>query len=400
MHIPSAEIYKKMLHEAARIWFVPAVGIDTHAILLKAPANVLKAVMRGCKVKLSFAIDKSANSPVLVSCVQIYDDQDAPVMVLSPHINQIEHNALPEILDRKSTPLFLYDELSRNIAWAESSWSEGVDKVSHLMSSSQSFYAGVSTNAVQSALDNLQISLNSAIIIPSGTYIDFEQIELIAQSFNAIDLYSYSVNDQGHMFNALSKDEGGGFEQSIWQLIESLFDHQLYKSPQTTNNAGKERELTDIFGFNDKGIFLFEAKVSSVLNTSPERSTERRAKNIESQIEKALRQLCGAIRVIRSNQKVVSKSGSELSFDRQIVPHGIVVISEMLPFIKCREVTYALIEAAKESSSMLHIIDLGELWNLVSYSSSVYHFDYCLMQRFEAVVNTENAFVRTKFIER
>lgn len=303
MHIPSAEIYKKMLHEAARIWFVPAVGTDTHAILLKAPTNVLKAVMIGCRVKLSFAIDKSANPPVLVSCVQIYDDQNAPVMVLSPHINQIEHTALPVILNRKSTPLFLYDELSRNIAWAESSWSKNVDKVYQLISSCQSFYAGVSTNFVQSALNNLQISLDPAIIIPSATHIGFEQIELVSQSFNAIDIYGYSINDQGHMFNALSKDEGGGFEQSTWQLLESLFCHQLYKSPQTINNAGQERELTDIFGFNDKGIFLFETKVSSVLNTSPERSTERRAKNIESQINKALGQVCGAIRVIRNNQK-------------------------------------------------------------------------------------------------
>lgn len=176
--------------------------------------------------------------------------------------------------------------------------------------------------------------------------------------------------------------------------------YPVYKSPQTINNAGKERELTDIFGFNDKGVFLFETKVSSVLNTSPERSTERRAKNIESQIKKALGQLCGAIRVIKNNQKVVSKSGNELSFDRQIVPHGIVVISEMFPFVNWIEIAYTLMDAALENSSMLHVIDLEELRNLVGYSSSVYHFDYYLMQRFEDVVNKENAFVRTRFMER
>lgn len=400
MHIPSAEIYKEMQHEAAGIWFVPAVGTDTHAILLKAPTNVLKAVMIGCKVKLSFAIDKPVDFPVLVSCFQIYDDQDAPIMVFNPHINQIEHNALPEILGRKSTPLFLYDELSRNIAWTESSWSEGVDKVYQLILSCESFYAGVSTNSVQSALNNLQVSLDPAIIIPSATHIDFEQIELVSQTFNAMDLYSYSVNDQVHMFNALSEDEGGGFEQSTWQLLESLFDRQLYKSPQTINNAEKKRELTDVFAFNDQGIFLFETKDSSVLKTSPERSTERRAKNIESQINKALKQLCGAIRVIKNDQKIVSKAGGEISFERQIIPHGIVVISEMSPFVNWEEITSTLIDMALESSSMLHIIDLVELRNLIGYSSSAYHFDYYLMQRFESVVNKENAFVRARFMGR
>ncbi|MCY7279245.1 MAG: hypothetical protein LH702_37310 [Phormidesmis sp. CAN_BIN44] len=399
MHIPSAEIYKEIFHEPAGIWFVPALGTDTHAILLKAPTNVLKAVMAGCEVKISFAIDQSADLPVLISCVQIYDDKDTPVMVFSPHIKEVEHKALPEILNRKSTPLFLYDELSRNIAWAESAWSQDTDKVSQLILSFQSLHSGEATEVVQFALDNLQVSLDPAIIIPSATQISFDQIGLVSQSFNAIDILSYSVNDKAHIFNALSKDEGGGFEQSAWQLLESLFDYQLYKSPQTINNAGKERELTDLFAFNDKRTFLFEAKVSSVLNTSSERSTERRTKNIESQIKKALGQLYGAMRAIRSEQKIVSKSSIELNFDRKIVPHSIVVISEMFPAVNWTEITKALMETALESSSMVHIIDLVELRNLIGYSSNVYYFDYYLMQRFEAVINKESAFVRTKFIK-
>jgi hypothetical protein len=399
MHIPSEDVYKKILHEAAGIWFVPSIGADAHAILLKAPTNVLKALMAGCEVKVTFAFDRSANAPILVSCIQIYDDEASPLMVFNPHRNRIQHSALLEILNRESTPLFLYDELSRNIAWAQSSWSGHPDKIFQLISSFQDLYTGESTDDVQHALDNLQISLDSAITIPFATRIGFEQIGLRSLSFNTKDIYSFSVNDKAKMFNALGEDEGGGFEQTTWQLLESLFDYQLYKSPQTISDSGRKRELTDIFGCNDKGLFLFETKVSSVLNTSPERSTERRARNIESQIRKALGQLTGGIRAVRSDQKIVSKSGIELHFNHEIVPHGIVVVSEMLPAVNWAEVLRLLMKASLESSSMLHIVDLEELLFLIRYSNSVYHFDYYLMQRYGAVINQKNVFVRAKFIK-
>ena len=385
MHIPSAKNYNEMLTESGRIWFVPSIGNDTNAILLKGYTNVLKAIMTGCRVTISFAINQSPSSPILVSCVQIYDDKDNAMMVLTAHINKNEHTIISKILNRESTPLFLYDELNRNIGWADSSWNSCTDKITQLISSSQPLYTGVSTKDVQSALDNLQISLDPTIVISSATQINFEQIDLVSQSFSAINIYGYSVNDHGHMFNALSEDEGGGFEQSAWQLLENLFDYHLYKSPQTISQTKQKRELTDIFGFSDIGIFLFETKVSAVINTSPQRSTQRRAKNIESQIKKALDQLCGAVRVIKSSQNIVSQSGVQLNFDRQLIPHGVVVISEMIPTVNWLYIAQILMKKSLESSAMLHILDLEELRYLISHSFSIYHFDYYLTQRFNRV---------------
>lgn len=57
----------------------------------------------------------------------------------------------------------------------------------------------------------------------------------------------------------------------------------------------------------------------------------------------------------------MSKFGIELDFDRAIVPHGIIVMSEMLPAVNWTEMLQSLVEAALESSSMLHITDLREL---------------------------------------
>lgn len=281
------------MNEEAGVWFVPSIGTDTHAILLKAPLNVLKAIMIGCRVKVSFAVDRSANPSILISCVSIYDDKDAPILITNPHLSKIEHVALVEILHRKSTPLFLYDELGRNIAWGESSWSQYLENVIRLISLSKSPYEGKFTRTVKHALDNLQISLDPYIFIPSAHLIEFEQVDLLSHNYKSMDIWGVSINDKGQLFNSLSTDEGSGFEQTVWQLLETLFTHQLYKSPQAISGSKKKRELTDIFGVTDMGLFLFETKTLSVLNTSPERSTERRAKNLEGQIKKALSQLVG-----------------------------------------------------------------------------------------------------------
>jgi hypothetical protein len=400
MHIPSSDVYKELFNEEAGVWFVRSIGTDTHAILLKARLNVLKAIMIGCKVKASFAVYQSENTSILISCISIYDDKDAPILILNPHLSKIEHIALVEILHRESTPLFLYDELGRNIAWGESSWSQSLDNVIKLISLSESLYDGKFIRDVKYALDNLQISLDPTIVIPSAYPIKFEQVDLLSHNYKSMDIWGVSVNDKGQLFNSLSKDEGGGFEQTVWQLLEDLFAYQLYKSPQTISNREKKRELTDIFGVTDMGLFLFESKTVLVLNTSPERGTERRARNLEGQIKTALSQLVGGIRSIKNGYKIVSQSDIDIDVNRKLCPHGIVVISETLPKINWGDVFQCLMKSSVESRSMLHIFDLNELRIFVDNSPNVNHFDYYLMKRFEQSVREKNPFKRIRFIRK
>ena len=264
MFFPNESIHTEILHEAAGVWFVESEGDDTHAILLKLPSNVLKAVIGGCQLKLSFAVVRTNNSNLLVSCAHIYDDKSAPLMVLNPHSNPADQKALFEILQRPSTPIFLYDELCRNVAWAASKWSEQPTNLMIMLSSISSSDVSHSSKEIQYALDCLQFSLDSSINIPDVEQVKLQQLELILTNFDTIDIYSYSVNDGAMRFNAADRDEGGGFEQSVWQLLESVFLRQIYKSPYVIESQSRKREFTDVFCLSEFGVFLIEAKAASV----------------------------------------------------------------------------------------------------------------------------------------
>ena len=221
--------------------------------------------------------------------------------------------------------------------------------------------------------------------------------ELTLDQFKEFGLYTVGLREAGR-FSLADKDEGGGLEQSVWHLLESLFQHRIYRSPQVVN-GNKVRELTDVLAASDYGIFLIESKAMAVLNTSKEQITSRRAKNIESQIRKALRQLVGAIKSVQQGLQIVTQDGQEIEINRELLPHAIVLLSEMNSAIDFNSITAELFKTQIESRAMFHIVDLRELAMLVGGSKTVNLFDYFLCQRAEEVVNVQNAFARTIFLE-
>jgi hypothetical protein len=88
-----------MLIEHSGIWFIPTIGSDTLSILLKAPTNILKAIVKGCEVRISFAINEGPSGRMLLSCFQILDDRTSPLTVCEPHYRPTEQEALIQILE-------------------------------------------------------------------------------------------------------------------------------------------------------------------------------------------------------------------------------------------------------------------------------------------------------------
>ena len=70
MHIPSSDVYSQLQVERAGIWFVPTIGDDTHAILLKSPSNILKALIKGASIKLGFSLKDTPSGKVLMSVIK------------------------------------------------------------------------------------------------------------------------------------------------------------------------------------------------------------------------------------------------------------------------------------------------------------------------------------------
>ena len=105
VYIPATRVYEEMVREPASVWFVPAQGTDEHAILLKAPTNVLKAIVRGCRLEFVFGLHIQGSQRVLCTAVKAYDDLVAPFIVSGAQLHLEEHKALHEILSHAHTAL-------------------------------------------------------------------------------------------------------------------------------------------------------------------------------------------------------------------------------------------------------------------------------------------------------
>ncbi len=161
VHVPAARVQKEMIREPASIWFVPAEGTDTHAILLKAPTNVLKAIVQGCRLEFIFGLDIQANHRILCTAAKVYDDLVAPFIVSGVQLSSEEHQALCEVLYRPSAPIYFFDELNRCVSWTEASFDrKSADAVVRLVGSPARLHIDSFDEKASKALDNFDLSLD------------------------------------------------------------------------------------------------------------------------------------------------------------------------------------------------------------------------------------------------
>ena len=93
--------------------------------------------------------------------------------------------------------------------------------------------------------------------------------------------------------------------------------------------------------------------------------------------------------------KITSQARSEIVFDREILPHAIVMVSELIPFGDWDDLVIETMEKAIMHNMMIHILDLQELATIARFSKDVNQFDYYLVQRFKHFVEKRTFFIRT-----
>jgi len=401
MHLPAQEVLAEMQPEGGGVWFVPAQGTDTHAILVKAPSSVIKAIVRGSSIELLVGISEVSGKRYLGTGVRVHDDPESPITFfrIQKHVKQ--HCAIEEILERESTPMFFFDELCRSVAWAECR-PDSATSVQALTTINDvgSLYSGSFHKECNAVLDAMQAVIDPASIESQVPPLVHVWLPVKLDTLHFIDIHAVSAIES-HAYRADQFDEGGGQEVNAWHLLESLFPMGIVRSPQVIE-GNKERELIDILCYYAleelTGWFLVESKALSVLSVSREQSMERKTKNQDKHIIKALGQCKGAISSIRNGCPVRTTSGVELNFDRSGPPHVIILVTEILPFGERQDVVNACLTLSKEAGAFVHVMDMWELTTFVAASKGSLHFDSYLIERFKKFVEVRSLFMRVNFV--
>jgi len=396
MLIPSERLYKQMNAETASVWFVPTVGETDAAMLVKAPSSVLKAVISGCKLTVLLGVDRKDSGSFLCTGLQIFDTPDSPFFVGGVQRHQEEHEALRRILELRGSPIYLFDEMNVCVAWSSASVIEKQAELAlSLMGESQPLYTGGFTREASDSIDCFSYSVDERLSHDGAYKIDMRALEPEFHEWTHTKNYFIRYTESAE-YSIAHQDEGEALEKSIWFSLDSVFPLTLHKRPQVILGE-KERELTDVLCFYPLGTFLIETKALSVLQAGFDRSLERKIKGIKKQMKKGIRQLVGAVKAIQRGDRIMDKTGHELEFDRSVVPHCIVLASEIFHSGDWSDVQDELLDAAAETGALFNALDVQEFTALLKGSSGKPELlDYNLMERFKLFVKSGSIHIRSR----
>ena len=198
------------------------------------------------------------------------------------------------------------------------------------------------------------------------------------------DANGFPGSDGQVMLTSLEREEPGAFqERDILALLRRCFlDDGVFLNPVREDTR---RELCDILVVGEDVVLLVQAKDSPNTEASLRRSINRKKAATRGHIEKAARQLRGAISHVLGGDRIVLQTPSGPGFvdidDRPVF--GLVVVREMFDddFEPCSAPVLAV---AQETGRPCVLVDYATLHTMALYLSSEQRFVGGFLKMFEA----------------
>lgn len=392
MHLPSQRVLREMRSEAASIWFVPANNGTEIALLIKAPTTSIKAVLSGCDMALVFGLHDN----VLCVAARIFDIPGHPLFISGVQRYAEEHAALQNLLLSRSCPTFLFNEMDICVAWANLSLTEqSVQDALTFIGHFEKLYVGNFSKKANHCLDCFSYTSDKTQTLENAKEIPLLEVHPTFDTWVSNHI-SFIGEHEYHTLELTHSNEGEMLERAIWGSLESAFSKNLYKGPQIRVGT-KLRELSDILAWHEYGAFLIEAKDLSILQAGYQRKQQRRTAGVQKQIIKALGQLVGASKSIKSGAMIFDTKGSSVNPVRDKPLHCIVLLTELMHDGDWKDIKIKMAESMLETGDYFHVFDLAELIILLKGSSGkATYLDYNLMERCKKIFEHNNIHIRSR----
>ena len=399
MFIPSGEVFEEMHIEVVGLWWSKMHNNDSH-LLIKMPTNVIKAIYNDVKVSIILSIWNYNSSYIMSYGMIIYDDLAHPFIVNQTVNKKEEYNELKKYLMKEKLQVHFFDEICRPIVSSTCHLDDTEKSV--LKQFLENFKVDFNFNEQNKYDDNLhdlfKMDLDRTISkdrTKTNILERFFEINCKIEFKEPNKIYS----TDGKAFILNDENEGAGLEQSVYQVLENVYYiENVYRSPQIKKKK-VFRELTDILAWDDFHICLVESKVMSIFNKDKCRSSERFMLGIQKEIDKAISQLSGASKIINRDEVIFNQDKIEIKIKHKdkLDMHGIILLSEMYPFLRTDDLFNQLTEMQKKYNIKIHIMDLRELVSLVSIQGISRSIHLNLNIRWKAFLEQKSPFIRGEF---
>lgn len=383
MHILAEHYRAEFLATPQLVRIDHSVGAHGYepTLLVKGSALLLKYMVLGARLALHLGYVDGR----LVYALTIYDDVLKPVMLWSVVESEAEVKALKKLVAGEACPIFLFNELALNVAWAtfHANFDAGLQDWVSSATLGKVNYDEIAEQ-VNDFLEQVFRGSTAANKLYSADIALIEPWMPVRNHF----ITSHATDSPIDLFNP---DEGAQQEQLAVWLTDNLQPLGVHHSPQIPKGNGR-RELTDILISYGHGAFLVESKTIAILNreTLPDRATL--TKDVSQHVSKAVRQLQGAIRRIKNGAPVTTLAGAPIDVEKSWPMHAIVLIPELSLIEKkyCYGSEF-IADFMGTTGGFIHLLDLAELLRVVQAAEMISDrgteitplmaFDYCLMER-------------------
>lgn len=390
---PTERIWKEIQSEESYLGFTKET--DTLALIIKAPLNSCKALANGCRSEIILGYDHSVDQPIIHSGIRIYDDLESPLIITGAHRFIDENENLKEILEEGNCSVALYSELGLPLIYGRVELNKKkTNELLKLIDDSNKLYYGEFTDRVKQSLDSFDFSIDNTNQFDNAYLIDIIIIDAVFSEWNAPAQYFYGAGNVEKM-SITDKKEGDTLERHIWFSLERVFPFELHLSPKFKDDS-IEKEVIDILAYHEYGIFLIEAKSLAIFDGGIEKTMDRKVLSTQKHIKKAINQLVGAIENMKRGTEFYDSKGNPILFNRNLVPHCIVLVAELFHFGEWKEIEIQIMKTMIDKGIFLHVFDLRELVSLLKISKGrKEYFDYHLMKRAEKFVEVESIHIRS-----
>ncbi|MGZ3931934.1 MAG: hypothetical protein ACXVP0_11315 [Bacteroidia bacterium] len=388
-------IYKEILSENTNVWFYTDATITK--IIVKLPLDVIKSIVKGCKVEFIVGKDLIHPNKYFHAGVRIHDDPVNFITVSSTLRFADEHESLSQVFKQERVRIDFYTELNYCAASAVAEFSEpDRKKVMRFQETDAPFYFGDFDSLLTSSLNCFDYSIDKTRLFDNIYEIETLKVEARFSEWHSANVHFVGLNE-GNLIVIDDKDEGGVLEKQVWAALESIFHFDLHKNP-VIKKENKEREFVDVLAYYHLGILLIESKALGIFASEIDKPMIKKVATLQKHIKKGIKQLVGAKRSLDKGIEIYDNNNRLVEFDKTLVPHCVVLVSELLPFGDWTEIQGKINEASKKNKIYLHVLGLMEFTVLLKgCQGRKEYLDYFLMHRFEKYIEHKSLFLEYSF---
>ena len=308
-------------------------GLGRYFLVLKVTKEMILTARLNREFKVYLLGDDKGPASHLGFITAFFDDADEPLTIKSPQFADDDLlKDLTRLLSQPEFEVYFFDEHDREMMGVRVTNTDAARFRAEMERATFAPYVreefpGILRRlehrfAVRDGDDDAQ-----AFAVRLGENLDPDNFMFVD---GRDEVYQFRGADQSVAVNSLEREEPGPFqERDIAVMLGRVFDGESIFLNPVRYDTGKE--LTDVLVYTDDVIMFIQAKDSPNTEAALRRTVERKRSAIRAHIDKASKQLKGAVGYAAKTGAVVIRSADgALTLpvdDRQLL--GLVVVREM-----------------------------------------------------------------------